>query len=120
MRTSGSLFSDLPGAGLAEERLEDLYSGPGLRIERIVSTGQSTPAGDWFDQAQDEWVVLLKGAAGLLIEGEARARVLAPGDWVLLRAHQRHRVEWTAADEPSVWLAVHAGLAPNQGADPAI
>ena len=79
-----------------------------MRIERIVSTGQATPPGEWLDQQDDEWVALLAGRAGLRIEGEADVRVLAPGDWVLLRARQRHRVEWTEAGEPTVWLAVHA------------
>lgn len=79
-----------------------------MRIERIVSTGQATPPGEWLDQADDEWVALLAGRAGLRVEGEAETRVLAPGDWVLLRARQRHRVEWTDAVEPTVWLAVHA------------
>jgi cupin 2 domain-containing protein len=118
MRSSGSLFSDLPDAPLAGERLEDLYRAGGVRIERIVSTGQATAPGEWFDQAQDEWVVLLSGGAGLLIEGDSEPRRLSPGDWVFLPAHKRHRVEWTAAGEPSVWLAVHIGLAPNQGDDP--
>ena len=85
----------------------------GARVERIVSTGQATPPGEWYDQDGDEWVVLLSGAAGLLFEGEAAARPLEPGDWVLIPAHARHRVEWTAADEPTVWLAVH--MAPGQG-----
>lgn len=118
MRESGSLFSDLPTGPLPAELFEDLYRAGGLRIERIVSTGQASAPGEWYDQAQDEWVVLLRGAAGLLIEGESAPRALAPGDYVFLPAHLRHRVEWTAADEPTVWLAVHVALAPNQGDDP--
>lgn len=119
MASSGSLFSDLPDAPLGAERLDELVRAGGVRIERIVSTGQATPPGEWFDQAWDEWVVLLSGGAGLLIEGDRAPRRLIPGDWVFLPAHQRHRVEWTAAGAPSVWLAVHLGLAPNQGDDPA-
>jgi cupin 2 domain-containing protein len=118
MASSGSLFSDLPDGPLVAERLDELVRTGGVRIERIVSTGQATPPGEWFDQAWDEWVVLLSGGAGLLLEGEAAPRELSPGDWVFLPAHQRHRVEWTTAPEPTVWLAVHIGLAPNQGDDP--
>ena len=92
----------------AEEQIEILLSRPGIAIERIVSTGQASPPGFWYDQPQDEWVMVLKGAAALLIEGEAERR-LAPGDFVFLPARKRHRVTWTAADEPTVWLAVHFG-----------
>jgi cupin 2 domain-containing protein len=118
MASSGSLFSDSADGPLGEERLDELVRAGGVRIERIVSTGQATPQGEWFDQAWDEWVVLLSGGAGLLIEGEGAPRTLSPGDWVFLPAHERHRVEWTAVNKPSVWLAVHFGLAPNQGGDP--
>jgi cupin 2 domain-containing protein len=113
----GNLFHGFDAAA-PDERFDALLTRPGLRIERIVSTGQATPPGQWLDQASDEWVVLLKGAAGLLIEGDSEPRVLSPGDWIFLPAHRRHRVEWTAPGEPSVWLAVHVGLVPDQGADP--
>ena len=65
-----NIFADLPAAS-AEEQLTDLFARPGLRIERIVSTGQASPPGFWYDQAHDEWVILLQGSAGLAIDGEA-------------------------------------------------
>lgn len=102
-----NLFEDIPGKA-AEERFDTLLARPGLRIERIVSTGQASPPGFWYDQPQDEWVVVLSGRAGLVVDGEAE-RELAPGDFVFLPAHRRHRVAWTAADEPTLWLAVHFG-----------
>jgi cupin 2 domain-containing protein len=77
-----------------------------VKLERIVSHGHATPEAGWYDQEQDEWVMLLAGAAGLLIEGEGE-RALAPGDALLLPAHCRHRVTWTAPDQPTVWLALH-------------
>ena len=104
---AGSLTRDLPPGKLAEEFAETLHARPGLRIERIVSTGQATPEGEWYDQADDEWVLLVSGAARLLIAGEARERELLPGDWLLLPAHCRHRVTWTESDPPTVWLAIH-------------
>lgn len=104
---SGNLFADLPNAAEAEERFESLLARPGMRIERIVSTGQCSPPGFWFDQAGAEWVVLLKGAATLRFEDEATTRALAPGDWLTIAPHRRHRVESTAPDEPTVWLAIH-------------
>ena len=102
-----SIFEDIPRHATAE-RVDVLLARPGLRIERIVSTGQASPPGFWYDQPQDEWVVVLKGRATLVIEGEAE-RLLAPGDYVFLPARRRHRVTSTAADEPTVWLAVHFG-----------
>jgi len=101
-----NLLDDVP-EGLPEEQFTELLASPGLRIERIVSAGQATPPGEWFDQDEPEWVLLLAGAAGLLIEGEAAPRTLRPGSHVHLPAHLRHRVEWTSAAPPAVWLAVH-------------
>jgi cupin 2 domain-containing protein len=103
----GNLFAGLPDVLTVEEQFDVLAGGPGLRIERIVSTGQVTPEGEWLDQDRDEWVVLLRGEAALLFEGERQEHVLTPGDWLLIPARRRHRVTHTAAREPTVWLAVH-------------
>ena len=103
---AGNLFGDLP-ASLPDEAFATLLEGPGFRLERIVSTGQATPEGAWYDQPQAEWVVLLRGGARLLIEGEPEPRQLHPGDWLLIPAHVRHRVEWTDPAQPTVWLALH-------------
>ncbi|MBI2219551.1 MAG: cupin domain-containing protein [Candidatus Rokubacteria bacterium] len=101
-----NLFADVPAA-LADERLDALIETPALRLERIVSTGHATPPGEWYDQERDEWVVVLRGSAGLRFEGESEPRVMRPGDYVLIPAHRRHRVEWTDTYEPTVWLALH-------------
>lgn len=92
---------------IPQEILEVLLETPGLRLERIISRGQATPPGEWYDQESHEWVVLLSGSAGLQFAGETAVRVMKPGDYVHLPAHCRHRVAWTAADRPTVWLAVH-------------
>lgn len=102
----GSLFAEVPER-LDAEQFEQLLQVANVRIERIVSTGQATPSGEWFDQAWDEWVVVIAGAAAILLEGEAAPRSLGPGDYVFLPAHRRHRVTWTSPDRPTVWLAVH-------------
>jgi cupin 2 domain-containing protein len=91
------------------ESFEDLLRRPNLRIERIISTGQASPPGFWYCQPHGEWVVLLKGSAGLLLEHEHAERVLHPGDFVDIPAQCRHRVEWTDAATPTVWLAIHYG-----------
>ena len=104
----GNLFEGLE-AKAAEERFDTLLTRPGLRIERIVSTGQAGGIGEWYDQPQTEWVVLLSGSAVLRFEDEAEPRMLRPGDWMTIAPRRRHRVEATDARTPSVWLAVHVG-----------
>jgi cupin 2 domain-containing protein len=83
-------------------------------VERIVSTGQSTPSGEWLEQDRDEWVVLLQGRAELSFADGAR-RSLAPGDHVLIAAGTPHRVERTSAEPACIWLAVHATGLVGQG-----
>lgn len=101
---SGNLFAATRGSG---EVFEELLQRSGFRLERIVSTGQASPPGFWYDQDVDEWVVLLSGAAELQFEDEAMPRRLAPGDWINIEAHRRHRVNWTDPAQPCVWLALH-------------
>jgi cupin 2 domain-containing protein len=103
---SPNLFGALP-ADAAAEQVVELLSRPGVRIERIVSSGQASPAGFWYDQPQSEWVVVLSGEARLRFEDEPSCRTLRRGDFIDIVAHRRHRVEWTHPDEPTVWLAVH-------------
>ena len=100
-----NLFATIP-AELPEELFETLLRGRDFRLERIVSRGHATPEGQWYDQDEHEWVLLVSGAAALEIEGREELRVLAPGDHVLLPARCRHRVAWTAAEEETVWVAL--------------
>lgn len=100
-----NLFSETPG-DLPKELFETLVERDAVRVERIVSRGHATPAGQWYDQDRHEWVLLLKGAARLAF-ADGREVALAPGDWLEIVAHQRHRVAWTAPAQDTVWLAVH-------------
>jgi cupin 2 domain-containing protein len=102
----GNIFEPAPREA-PEEQVTVLVSRGGLTIERIVSTGQASPPGFWYNQAQDEWVLVLSGEAGLRLEGDAAARRLKAGDYALLPAHRRHRVEWTDPEQATIWLAVH-------------
>ncbi len=104
--TSGNLLAALAAAG-PEEQTNELFASSTVRIERIVSTGQASPPGFWFDQDWDEWVLLVSGQAVVRIETEPAPRTLHAGDYIVLPAHCRHRVEWTSPDEPTIWLAVH-------------
>ena len=97
-------------SGLPDEISEVMLTGQGMRIERIVSHGQASPPGYWYDQDEHEWVMLLEGAATLRFDGDAQLLRLTPGMHVHIPAHVRHRVEWTAPDRRSIWLAVfHRG-----------
>lgn len=101
-----NLFAGLPAQRLPEELTRAILANDVVRIERIVSTGQASPPGFWYDQEEGEWVAVLQGAARLLIEGEREARLMRAGDFVDLPPHTRHRVEWTDPESPTVWLAV--------------
>lgn len=101
-----NIFSDIPD-DLTHEVSEEILRNGSLRMERIISKGHKTPKDQWYDQDQDEWVILLKGSAGLVIEGEQEIVVLKPGDYVLLPAHFRHRVEWTDPEEETIWMALY-------------
>ena len=114
---AGSLLRDLPPGPLPDELFTTLAHGRGatsgsVRIERIVSTGQTSPEGFWYDQGWNEFVLVVQGAARLEIEGEGE-RPLGPGDWVMIPARTRHRVSWTDPDRTTVWLAVHIGEQEN-------
>lgn len=76
----------------------------GWRLERIVSLGEATPPGEWYDQSQWEWVVLIQGAARLRYE-DGRMAEFRCGDCLTIAPHERHRVEYTSSD--AVWLALH-------------
>lgn len=104
---SGSLNHVLPQGPQPEEIFETLVEGGNVRVERIVSTGQTTPEGEWYDQDWNEFVLLVSGQARLRIEGEDEDRALSPGDWLLLPAHCRHRVTWTKGAAPTIWLSIH-------------
>lgn len=99
----GNLLAALP-ATEAGEAFEHLFEAPGLRIERIVSRRHASPPDFWYDQPQDEWVMVVSGKA-VLEFSDGSQRPLRAGDWVTLQAHVRHRIATTSAE--TVWLTVH-------------
>lgn len=101
-----NLFTEIPSEPDAEV-FDLLLAQNDVRIERIVSFGHASPADFWYDQDEDEWVVVLKGAARIRFEGEEQPRELGIGDWLHIPAHQRHRVEWTVPNAVTLWLAIH-------------
>jgi len=105
MNTIKNIFEDIPGS-LKEEAFENLLIAKHLRLERIISKGHQTPPGKWYDQDQNEWVLLLKGAATIKIAKQQELIHLKAGDHLLIPAHQKHRVEWTSEEEVTIWLAL--------------
>jgi cupin 2 domain-containing protein len=103
----GNLFQSIPDV-LPEELGAVLAETDGVKIERIVSAGHASPEGFWYDQEENEWVMLLSGSAVLSIDNESGINQVAlrPGDYRLIPAHQRHRVESTSQTEKTIWLAV--------------
>ena len=103
--TPANLFRNIPSE-LKNELTDILLKGKDVRVERIVSSGHASPPGFWYDQTDNELVILLKGSAGLMFEGSDKAMTMNAGDYVNIPSHLRHRVAWTAPDEYTVWLAI--------------
>jgi len=101
-----NIFANLPEAS-DNEVFQTLADKSGVHIERIISQGQTTPEGQWYDQERDEWVLLLTGGAELHLSGSDAPLRMHPGDHVMIPAHTRHRVTWTDPDAQTLWLAVH-------------
>jgi cupin 2 domain-containing protein len=104
-----NIFADIPDdlTDMKDELFQTILQTSGFRVERIVSHGHSSPEGFWYDQDENEWVILLKGSAGLLFEYQNDILVLNPGDYLHIERHQRHRVEWTDLKQETIWLVVH-------------
>ena len=101
-----NIFAGIPDQ-IQKELFETILNTGFFKLERIVSMGHATPEGQWYDQNKDEWVLLLKGRAGLRIEDRANEVVMETGDHIHLPAHLKHRVEWTDPEKETVWLAIH-------------
>jgi len=112
MREIQNLFANLP-ASLPKELVQPLLQTPDFRIERIVSHGHASPEGFWYDQHTDEWVLLVNGAARLQFEGEEPVEMKA-GSFVNISAHQKHRIDWTDPNQPTIWLAIYSTLSDEE------
>lgn len=111
MPDHGDILGLLPTT-LPAELVEVLVDAPPVRVERIVSTGQASPAGHWYDQDEHEFVLVVAGAARIAWD-DGTERALGAGEWVWIPSHVRHRVAWTDPDRPTVWLAVFTSAGPT-------
>ena len=100
----GNLLENIP-ADLSEEVFESLLTSTKIRIERIISKGHTSPKEGWYDQEDNEWVIVLKGAGTVIFEGGAEY-TLNEGDYLNIPANKKHRVSWTKGDEETIWLAI--------------
>jgi cupin 2 domain-containing protein len=99
-----NLFENIPSE-LKEELFEEILSSQNVKIERIVSKGHSSPKSGWYDQANNEWVIVIQGEAVIAFEKEEVH--LNTGDYCNIPAHTKHKVLWTLPNSETVWLAVH-------------
>ncbi len=97
-------LSELP-VNSRNEIIDTLVNAANVRVERIVSCGQKSPEGFWYDQQENEWVILLKGNA--ILEFEVSGSIeLQAGDYLNIPAHQKHRILSTSENPECVWIAV--------------
>ncbi len=104
--TTNNIFANFPEC-IVDELFETIVSTFVLRIERIVSRGHRSPDDFWYDQEENEWVIVVKGSAILRFEDRSESITMNPGNFIEIKKHRRHRVEWTDPDQETVWLAVH-------------
>ncbi len=101
---SDNIFSLLPQQ-LNKEIFDVLLQDKKIRIERIVSTGQTSPETGWYDQSENEWVIVLKGEAVVVFED--KEITMSVGSYINIPAHTKHKVSWTHPKLETIWLAVH-------------
>ena len=106
-----NIFSKIPKQ-VPDELFQTLLSNKQIKIERIISKGHSSSVNNWYDQIQDEWIILLEGQAKLQFENNTALLNLNPGDYLFIPAHSKHRVHWTDPTITTIWLAIH--IYPNE------
>tara|TARA_R110002074_G_scaffold251414_2_gene422945 strand:+ start:232 stop:552 length:321 start_codon:yes stop_codon:yes gene_type:complete len=99
-----NILSNIPN-DIPEEIVENLAATNSIRIEKVISKGQSSPDDTWYDQHENEWILVVKGAGALVFENGDEVS-LTSGDYLNIPAHKRHRVSWTDPEEETIWLAV--------------
>jgi len=99
-----NLFDAIP-KDIPEELIETVSGNENVHIERIVSHGHCSEEGFWYDQESDEFILLLEGEAELEFEDDTIH--LKKGDYLTIKAHQKHRVKWTTPHQSTIWLAVY-------------
>lgn len=100
-----NIFAEIPSSAGKAEIFEQILQSGSVRIERIISQGQVSPEGYWYDQDEDEWVMVVQGAARIQFDDDSIME-LKQGDYHLIPAHKKHRVTYTSSTPVCIWLAV--------------
>jgi cupin 2 domain-containing protein len=98
-----NIFQKIPKS-LPNELFEEIICSKNIKIERIISHGHLSKNNEWYDQKQNEWVLLLEGEACL--EFENREVILKSGDYINIPSHSKHRVAWTSKEKKTIWLVI--------------
>ena len=106
MSVLNNFWADLPAFPQKEEIIDEIFSHEKVRIERIVSSGQTSPEEFWYDQAENEWLILLAGSAEIVLMAPDEIITLKTGNSYFISAHRKHRVSWTNLEKSTVWLTV--------------
>lgn len=101
-----NLFEDIKIDKNSEEFI-DILNKPNIRIQRIVSNGQASKEGFWYEQEENEFVTILEGEAVLEFEDKDKSDiVLKKGDFCNIEVKEKHRLKYTSIEEPTIWLAI--------------
>ncbi|MEZ8188430.1 cupin domain-containing protein [Vibrio sp. 1F279] len=99
-----NIYSDVPSS-ITDEIFNDIITTENVRIERIISHGHSSPEQGWYDQDENEWVMVLEGQGVIEFE-DGRVVTLSKGDYINIAAREKHKVVGTDRDVVTIWLAV--------------
>ncbi len=100
-----NVFNGIP-AEIPEEIVQEIFKAQKIRIERIISKGHTSPKDYWYDQDENEWVMVLRGRARLEFSDDRTLLELKEGDYLNIPSHKKHRIEWTEPENETIWLAV--------------
>ncbi len=105
MEFTGNIFANIP-KNSEQELFEDLFKNDFIKIERIISYGNSSDENFWYDQSHSEWVLIIQGSATLQFEAHELFE-MKKGDYIFIPPHKKHRVDSTDLNKPTIWLAIH-------------
>ena len=101
----GNLFESIPES-IQDEVVTEFARTKHVKIARIVSPCLMPPTSDWYDQSENEWVIVLEGEAKIVFDNNEEIHLKA-GGYVDIPAHKRHKVTWTSPHTQTIWLAIH-------------